>query len=413
MVIALLGLMVTGCSTTGTPQALRGGVVRVLGSWEGPELASFRAMVAPFEERTGVRVEYTGTRDLQGVLSTSIEAGDPPDLAGLPGPGFMLDLAHKGALVDLATVIDVGDYKRDTAPAFVDIGTVDGRLVGVFIKASVKGLIWYDPDEYRLGLSTTWADLEHRAMMAAEGTRPWCVGLGSAASSGWPGTDWIEDFVLRQSGPDVYDGWVAGTVRWTSPEIRRAFFTYGSVVADGAVAGGADAAIRIHFADAGDGLFTDPPRCLFMHQGSFITSFLDESVRRLGGDYDMMPFPDIDSRYSGALIGAGDLFALIRDTVPGRELMRYLVTAEAQSIWVRRGGALSGNRMVADYPDEISRREADLLARASVVRFDASDSMPEAMNLAFWQAVLEYTANPDRLDSILKHLDAIQAAAYG
>jgi len=369
-------------------------------------------MIAPFEQRTGIRVEYTATRDLQGVLAAGIAAGDPPDIAGLPGPGFMGKLARGGHLVDLGSVIDVGAYKRETAPAFVDLGTVDGKLVGAFIKSTVKGLLWYNPDVYRLGTPATWSDLQHTAMVAAAGMRPWCVGLGSGASSGWPGTDWIEDFVLRQSGPAVYDGWVAGTVRWASPEIRRAFMAYGSVVADGAVAGGSVGAIRTHFADAGDGLFTHPPKCLFMHQGSFMTTFLDESVRHLGGSYAMMPFPDIDPRYSGALIGAGDLFALVRDTPQGRELVQYLVTAEAQRIWVKRGGALSGNLTVHDYPDAISEREARLLAEATVFRFDASDSMPDGMNTAFWQAVLEYTVDPARLDSILVHLDAVQAAEY-
>jgi hypothetical protein len=38
--------------------------------------------------------------------------------------------------------------------------------------------------------------------------------------------------------------------------------------------------------------------------------------------------------------------------------------------------------------------------------------MPELMNSAFWQAVLDYTRDPDRLDDILAHLDAVQATAY-
>jgi alpha-glucoside transport system substrate-binding protein len=410
VVAALLAL--GGCLPASGPELGPRAPVRVLGSWEGPELEAFRAMVAPFEQRTGLRVEYRATRDLEGVLSTSIAAGDLPDLAGVPGPGFLLKLARAGHLVDLTGVIDVGTYKRDMVPNFVDLGTVDGKLVGVFIKGTVKGLMWYDPKVYRLGPPATWAELEHRAMMTANGTRPWCVGLGSGASSGWPGTDWIEDFLLRQSGPEAYDAWVAGTLPWTSPEVRRAFLSYASVVADGAVAGGTDGALRRHFADAGDGLFSDPPECLFMHQASFITSYLDESVKRLGGSYDMLPFPDIDPRHAGSLIAAGDLFALVHDRPGARELLRYLITPEAQQIWVSKGGALSGNLRVTAYPDDISRREAALLSNAPVIRFDASDSMPEAMSAAFLAAVLEYTAEPRRLDPILRHLDAVQGSAY-
>jgi alpha-glucoside transport system substrate-binding protein len=413
----LLGLaalaMLAACSSPPAPAPI-GGFVRVLGSWElpGPEYDAFRAVVAPFEKRTGYEVKYSPTRDLQRVLETGLRSGTVPDVAGLPGPGYLTDFARAGALVDLTKVIDVGQYKRETAPAFVDLGTVDGKLAGVFIKATVKSLIWYNPEVWKYGQPATWSELFNTAMHAADTTRPWCVGLGSAASSGWPGTDWIEDFVLRQSGPDIYDGWVAGKVRWSSPQIRKAFLAYGSVVADGAVAGGQNEAIQTHFSKAGDGLFGSPPRCLLMHQGSFITSYLDDAVKRLGGSYDFMPFPPIDGRYEDALIGAGDLFALFQDSPGGRELIRYLVSGEAQSIWVKSGGALSGNMTVTGYPTSVARREAQLLATASVFRFDASDTMPDVMNTAFWQAVLNFTAKQTDLDDILANLDAVQATAY-
>jgi alpha-glucoside transport system substrate-binding protein len=79
---------------------------------------------------------------------------------------------------------------------------------------------------------------------------------------------------------------------------------------------------------------------------------------------------------------------------------------------VANGGALSGNLTVTEYPDDITRRQAELLATATHFRFDASDSMPDEMNEAFWQAVLDYAAEPSRLDAILAHLDEVQATAY-
>ena len=113
----------------------------------------------------------------------------------------MTEWAKAGALKPLDDVLDVATYKAETAPALVELGTVDGKISGVFIKAAVKGLIWYNPRRL------------HRRRRRRPGTRSrsrphrrpadklWCVGLESGAASGWPGTDWIEDFVLRQSGP--------------------------------------------------------------------------------------------------------------------------------------------------------------------------------------------------------------------
>jgi len=106
--------------------------------------------------------------------------------------------------------------------------------------------------------------------------------------------------------------------------------------------------------------------------------------------------------------GGGDLFGMFNDTPQARALMRYLVTPEAQSIWVQRGGALSVNTSVTDYPDEISKRAASVLSSASQFRFDASDLMPEQMNAAFLQAMVDYTRDKGGLDDILVHLDEVQ-----
>jgi alpha-glucoside transport system substrate-binding protein len=143
-----------------------------------------------------------------------------------------------------------------------------------------------------------------------------------------------------------------------------------------------------------------------------MASFLANDPATAGHDFDFMPFPDVDPRWAGSLIGGGDLFGMVRDTPQAREFIRYLVTPEAQTVWVKRGGALSGNLRVSAYPDELAAREASLLSGASHFRFDASDSMPDELNAGFWQAILDFTRDQDRLDAILAHLDSVAAAAY-
>ncbi len=388
-----------------------GGTVRVVGSWSGAEEEAFRAMVTPFEERTGITVDYFGTRNLDGVLWEGIARGRPPDVAGLPGPGQMAEFARHGALKDLTSVVDVAQYKSDTVPAFVELGTVDGRLVGVFIKATLKGLIWFNPRIYTLRTPQTWDELEALAALAGRGrTDFWCVALESEATSGWPATDWIEDFVLRQGGPDAYDDWTDGVLPWTSPVIRDAFRAYGEVITDSY--GGAPTVLATNFIDGGRPMFTDPPGCLFHHQGTFMTEFFKSRAGARLDEFDFFPFPVMDERFPNSVTGAGDLFGMFTDTPQSRALMQYLLTPEAQSLWVSRGGALSVNRRVTEYPDEISRRAAEVLTSAERFRFDASDLMPEQMSTAFLNAVIDYTREPALLDSLLETLDAVRERAY-
>jgi alpha-glucoside transport system substrate-binding protein len=391
-----------------------GGEVSVVGSWTGAEQDSFTAMVAPWEDCSGVKVNYTGSRDLAAQLTTGIASGTLPDVAGLPGPGLMKEWYDQGALKPL-DFVDFDAYAAATPPGFADAGKgSDGKLLGIFTKAAVKGLIYYAKANWQGGEPATWDELNTTARGAVSGDeKEWCIGVESGAASGWPGTDWIEDILLRQAGPDVYDAWVAGEQKWTSPEIKAAFETFGDAVAN--AYGGSNFIVTTNFGKAANPMFADPPGCLLHHQASFITDFFKNEAGAKDGDFDFFVMPDINPDFSGAITTAGDLFGMFNDTPQAESLINYLLTPEAQQIWVERGGFISMNKNVpADaYPDETSKRSAEILASASSAKFDASDLMPNAMNQAFFEAVVAYVQNPGDLDSILANLDNVQADAYG
>src|SRR5690606_32669105 len=132
------------------------GVVTVIGTWGGAEEEAFLQLAAPFERRPGIDLQLPGTRDLHPVLTAGVASGVLPDVAGLPGRGQMREFAQRGALVPLDDVLDIETYRAETSPAFVDLGTVDGQVYGVFIKAAVKGLIWYNPAHYDGTEPQTW-----------------------------------------------------------------------------------------------------------------------------------------------------------------------------------------------------------------------------------------------------------------
>jgi alpha-glucoside transport system substrate-binding protein len=337
-----------------------------------------------------------------------------PDLAGLPGPGQMAEYANAGKLLPLDDVIDMQTYNNDTAPVLANLGKVEGKVYGVFIKAAIKGLLWYNPKLHDYGSNPpkTWTDLlsQVNANLGAA-KAPWCLGIESGAASGWPATDWIEDLVLRTAGPDTYTKWYQGKVKWTDPAIKNAVSIYvNDVVAKSY--GGASTVVATNFGNAGDPLFADPPGCALLHQASFITGFSQFKSHKAGTDYNFMPFPDIDSKYAGAVEGAGDLFGMFHDTPAAKSLMKYLVTADAQDIWVKAGGALSANKNAKSYPDDISKRSADILANAKIFVFDASDGMPTAMNDAFWKQMVALTNGSTTVDKALSDLDAVQKDAY-
>jgi alpha-glucoside transport system substrate-binding protein len=415
--------VIAACQPTATPGGggggKIGGTVSVLAVWSGSEQDTFLSMVKPFEDQTGVKVQYEGDRGANAILQTRVQGGNPPDLAGLPGPGVMAQFARANKLIVLDNVLDTNAMREQYPDSFVKLGQVDGKTVGIFIKAAAKGLIWYNPKQFSAKSYTvpkTWDDLMALSKKIADsGTAPWCIGLESAAASGWPGTDWIEDILLRQAGPDVYDSWWQGKTKWTSADVKKAWQTWGSIVADPKmVFGGKAAMLSTNFGDGGTPMLSNPPKCFMHHQASFITDFFVKAVpsAKVGEDFTFFITPDIDTKYTGSLTGSGDLFGMFKDTPQARALIKYLTTPEAQAIWVKAGGALSPNKKVTNYPDKIAEQSAQVLTSAKTFRFDASDLMPDAMNNAFWKGILDYVNDPTKLDSILASLDKVQADSY-
>jgi len=414
MVIALVLVTMPALSA-------QSGKVTILGTWGGHELAAFEKVLEPFEAATGIDVQFTGTRDLPAVLTTRVAAGNPPDMAALPNPGQMLELAAGGHLVDLSQILDMDQLREDFAPVWLEMGSYDGKLVAIVLSADLKSLVWYNPKEFAARgyqVPTTWDELlALTEQIARDGHTAWSIGLESGAASGWPGTDWIEDIMLRTAGPEVYDQWVNHDIPWTHPAVRRAFEIFGEIARNPRyVYGGTTAVLSTNFGDAVNPLFTDPPRAFLHRQASFITSFITENNPGVvaGEDYDFFPLPAIDPQWGVPALGAADLIGVFRDTPETRALIRYLVTPGAQAIWVSELGKLSANRRVTPnaYPDELTRKMAQTLVEAEVFRFDGSDLMPPAVGSgAFWEGVLMYVGGED-LDTVLEFIEAAADDAY-
>jgi alpha-glucoside transport system substrate-binding protein len=397
------------------------GKVEVLGVWGAEELASFQAMVAPWEDDTGGNMEFTGTRDLIAILTTRVEAGNPPDIAILPNPGQMAELAKDGELVALDSFLDMSKIEDEYAQGWIDLGTVDGKLYGIFMKASSKGTVWYNPKTFAANdwdVPSTWNEMIALSdKIVAEGKNPWSVAIESGEASGWPATDWIGEILLHESGGTVYDQWVNHEIPWADSKIKSAWQKFGQIVlTPDYVPGGAITALATNFVDGSYLPFEDPPKAAMYYLGAFTQGFIAEQFPDLvaGEDYAFFPFPTINSQYAGAVTGGADVVVVFNDNATTRSFIEYLASAKAQQIWVERGGFTSANSEVSlsAYPDDLARAAAEQLTGATIFRFDADDNMPSAVQKAFWEGTLEYLQNPDQLDAILADIEAEAVNAY-
>lgn len=413
--VLLLALVLSACQPQEQEQP-RSGAVTVMGVWGGEEFESFSASVQPFTEETGIGMAYETTSDINTVLLSRLEAGNPPDIAILPQPGFLYDLARAGHLVEL-DFIDMGQLQEDYSQSWIDLGSYDDTLYGVWFKAALKSLVWYNPDAFEAGgyaVPETWDEMMALSeQIVADGGTPWCLGIESGSGTGWVATDWIEDIMLRTAGPNVYDQWVDHEIPWTDGNVRNAFEIFGDIALnEDYVWGGTTGVLSTFFGDSPTPLFEDPPGCYMHRQASFITSFFPEDVT--ADDYSVFPLPEINPQWGVPAMGAGDVVVLLNDTPEARAFMEYLATEQPHEIWAGLGGFLSPHRGVdlTAYPDLITRIQAETLAEADVFRFDGSDLMPAAVGAGeFWTQIVNYVAG-NNLDSVLQAIEDAAVDAY-
>ena len=75
-------------ASAGSPAA--GGSITVTSLWGGSEQESFQKVLDAFKAKTGITAKYESVRDNYAtVLQTRITGGNPPDVAILPGIGFL------------------------------------------------------------------------------------------------------------------------------------------------------------------------------------------------------------------------------------------------------------------------------------------------------------------------------------
>lgn len=402
-------LSLTSCNSDTTEQAEN--TVTILGVIVGEQQDKLEQALAPFEEETGIDVVYEGTDAFATLLPVRVESGDAPDLAMFPQPGLMTDFAENGQLIPLTSFMEKGALKAAYPDTWLDLGTIDDDPYAIWYRASVKSLVWYSPAAFEAkgyDIPTTWNDLQALSdkIVAADET-PWCIGLESGDATGWPGTDWIEDIMLRTAGPEAYSQWITNELPFNSPEVTQAFEDFGKILLDpDYVSGGAINAVSTAFGDSPQGLFNQPPNCYLHKQANFIASFLPEGATP-GIDYDVFPLPPIDERFGMPILVAGDAFGMFNDTPEARALMEYLATPTPHEIWAGLGGFISPHKAVSPdaYPDMVSQKIAQILADADTIRFDGSDMMPGAVGTGtFWSGIIDFAVG-ESAEDVTKAID--------
>ncbi|MCU1407488.1 MAG: carbohydrate transporter substrate-binding protein [Glaciihabitans sp.] len=399
-ILVASGLALTGCSSggggggsadTGPGDAGEAdGVVTIYGTIADTEADLLEQSWADWETKNDIDIKYESSKEFEAQISIRAQGGNAPDLAIFPQPGLLDDLASRDYIQPAPEAVadNVAEYWSDDWASYA---TSDDVLYGAPLMASVKGYVWYSPAkfaEWGVEVPTTWDELLDvtKKIQTATGDAPWCAGFGSDAASGWPGTDWVEDLVIRQAGADVYDQWVSHEIPFDDPQIADALDAVGDVLLNpeyvNAGLGDVKSINSTPFGDVarviGDG------SCPMTHQASFFDGFISDPTNgnaTVGPDADVWAFllPPVDASSGQVVTGGGEIVGAFSNDDDTVKVQEYLSSAEWANSRVKLGGVISANTGLdpASASSPILQDAISILADPDTTfRFDASDLMP-------------------------------------
>lgn len=429
--------------TGSTAQIGRNGTVTIASTLTGVEGERFERSVARFEACTGIDVVHQGSDKLETELreraagTTDWDA----DLAIVPQPGLVADLVGQGALTPLPNSVGA-NVELGWDHAWSDAGTVDGTFYGAPVMASVKSFVWYSPEAFRKAgyeIPSTWSDIVSLTDRISDdhpdgSVTPWCLGVSDGDATGWVLSDWLEETLLSSGGTGGYDAWASHKIALDSSEAVDALDSVGSLLfTDGHVPGGREGVMSRTPREAGQQL-TDGTCMMMLGSSSLETVIAEEpgvsgtadiasgapgtpvaptgaagstpagtaspgESGRSGADMSAFVLPRAeDNDVATPVIAGGDyLVSLSHESgtsAAATAVMDYLTSAEWAQERVSLGGMATANRGVdaADAGSEATSRATQILqSRQSVIRLDASDSMPSGVGAGeLWVALTSW-----------------------
>lgn len=414
VVLAGLAVAVAACGnapTTTQPSAsssesassgakpLQGVKLEVAAKWTGDEQKNFQKVLDAFQEKTGATVTYASTgEDTGAYLGPRIQGGSPPDVAILPQPGLVQQYAKQNALKPLTDAV-TKEIDANYTPYWKELGSADGKVYGVLIKAAHKSLVWYRGQAFEdAGVQppTNWDEMVKAAQTISDsGTAP----LSLCGASGWTLTDLFENVYLSSAGPDNYDKLSKHEIPWTDPSVATALQKIAQLVGKKEyVLDGASGALQTDFPTCVTKVYGQKKAAMVI-EADFVATQATQDGAKVGEEAKYVPFPKVGD--TQPVILGGDVAVAMKDSPGAMALLQFLASTEGGSIWAKLPGYLSPNKNVSpdNYPDPLTKALGQTIVSAGdAVRYDMSDLAPSAFGgtdgKGEWKDLQDFLRNP-------------------
>ena len=388
--------------------------VEIYSSIRDEEATRFEKSFELFQKCTGIDIQWNGTGEFETQLQVRVKGNNAPDLATIPQPGLLQTLVGLNAVKpasDKVKTASEANFSKD----WLAYGTVNGTFYAPPLGANVKSFVWYSPSMFKdngWAVPQTWDELLKLSDTIAKSgkvDKPWCVGFESGDASGWPGTDWIEDIMLRTQGTDVYDQWYQHKIPFNDPKVQDAFDKAGAILKNPAFVNGGYGDVKsiatTAFQDGGKPIIYGD--CAMHRQASFYANQWPEGTK-VAEDGDVFAFylPPVDPAKGKPVLGGGEFLAAFNEKPETQAVQLYMQDGNWANAKAKLGDWIAPNKLLKKEnvvsvtdgsPNPIQQLSLEILQDPNTVfRFDGSDLMPAAVGAGtFWKGMINWITGQD------------------
>jgi ABC-type glycerol-3-phosphate transport system substrate-binding protein len=367
-----------------------------------------------FTKKTGDKVvdNTTGHEDFKTQILVMLAGDNPPDIFSY-WAGARVQFVVDSDRLEPMDAFWAENKLDDILPAAMvaNASTYNGKKYLVPLGYHYAGLFYNPKTMEAAGITefpTTWDGfLSMCETLKAAGITP--VALGS--KDRWPAQFWFDYLLLRTAGPDYRNSLMAGTAKYTDPEVVAAMELWkdlvekGYFVADANAYGWTDAADQVANGQAGMTLM-----------GTWITGYYNGNDLKPGEDYDFFPFPSITAGVPEAVVGPVDGFVLsagAKDKATAQKLLFHLLDPKSQAVWAQGQGALAPSTKVdPSIYNSVMKKASDQVAKSAVFAFNYDLATTPPMAEGGLNMFAQFMNDPSKFQDYLAQTEAVAVDVF-
>jgi len=95
--------------------------VTATGPFVDADAQKFDATVKDFEDKTGIDIQYQGSKEFEASIKAAMDSGTAPDIIDFPQPGLLATFARQGKIQDVSQFLNPDALKQSYNQSWLDM----------------------------------------------------------------------------------------------------------------------------------------------------------------------------------------------------------------------------------------------------------------------------------------------------